>query len=116
MKIAIPNQVVIGFVGTAKTACEDRIGAGSRLSLFSTQHPCLSTISQSPRVPMVQPSDTGNGDDLPHFARFDCAIQGSVLPKPEMCLVLVVLVNIGPDHAPKLPLIDCDHMVQAVHS
>jgi hypothetical protein len=30
--------------------------------------------------------------------------------------VLVVVVNEGPDHAPNLPLIDRDHMVQALPS
>ena len=32
---------------------------------------------------MVQPSDMGNGDELPHFPRFDCPIQGRVLAKPD---------------------------------
>ena len=65
---------------------------------------------------MVQPTDTGNRDDLPHFPRLNRPLSGSVLFEPQMRSVLVVVVNIGPDHAPKLPLIDRDHMVQAVPS
>ena len=65
---------------------------------------------------MVQPTDTGNSDDPPHFPRLDCPLLGSVLPQPEMCSVLVVVVKIGIDHTPKLSLIDRDHMVQAIPS
>ena len=71
---------------------------------------------------MVQPTDTGGGDEvseydaLPPFRRLYRPLLGTVLLEPEMRSVLVVVVNIGPDHAPKLPLIDRDHMVQAVLS
>ena len=72
--------------------------------------------SQLPRVAMVQPTDTGNRDDLPHFPRLDRPLLGSVLIEPQLRSVLVVVVNRGPDPAPKLPLLARDHMVQAVAS
>jgi hypothetical protein len=71
---------------------------------------------------MVRPADTGGGDevseydDSPDFARPDQPRLGSVLFEPQMRSVLVVVVKIGPDHASKLPLIDRDHMVQAIPS
>ena len=66
---------------------------------------------------MVQPSDQRNrDDDLTHFLRFDRPFFGSVLFKPEMVSVRVAIVNIRPDDPPKLPVIDRDHMIQAVPS
>jgi len=49
-------------------------------------------------------ADTGSSDDLPHYQRLDRPLLGSVLPEPERCSVLVVVVKIGPDHAPKSSL------------
>ena len=63
---------------------------------------------------MVQPTEPRYRDDLPHFSRFDRPLSWSVLLETQMRSVLVAVVNIGPDHAPKLPLIDRDHMVQAI--
>jgi hypothetical protein len=65
---------------------------------------------------MVQPTDTRNRDDLPILSRFDKPFFRSVLLQPEMRAVLVVVVDIGSDHASKLTFIDRDHMVQAIPS
>ncbi len=65
---------------------------------------------------MVQPTDTRNRDDLPISSRFDKPFFRSVLLQPEMRAVLVVVVDIGSDHAPKLTFIDRDHVVQAIPS
>ena len=65
---------------------------------------------------MVQPTDARNRDDLPIFARFDSPFSRSVLFKSEMGSVRVVIVNTRPDNAPKLAVIDRDHMIQAVPS
>ena len=65
---------------------------------------------------MVQPTDTRNRDDLPILSRFDKPFFGSALLQPEMRSVLVVVVDIGSDHAPNLTFIDRDHMVQAIPS
>ena len=65
---------------------------------------------------MVQPTDTRSRDDLPILSRFDKPFFRSVLLQPEMRAVLVVVVDIGSDHAPKLTFIDCDHVVQAIPS
>ena len=64
------------------------------LSLFNTQYSCLRGTSQLPRVPMVQPTDTGNSEDLPHSPRLDRALLGSVLPEPEMCSVLAIMTSV----------------------
>jgi hypothetical protein len=50
------------------------------------------------------------------FARFDSPLSRSVLFKSEMGSVRVVIANIRPDNAPKLAVIDPDHMIQAVPS
>ncbi len=65
---------------------------------------------------MLQPTDTGNRDDLPVSSHFDGPFFRSVLLEPQMRSVLVVVVDIGSDHAPKLTFIDRDHMVQAIPS
>ncbi len=65
---------------------------------------------------MVQPTHAQKRDDLPIFARFDGPFVRSVLLKPEMGSVRVVIVNIRPDDAPKLAVIDRDYMIQAVPS
>ena len=65
---------------------------------------------------MVQSSYPRNRDDLSHFSRLDRSLIRSVLFKPEMGSVRVVIVNIRPDNAPKLTIIDRDHMIQAVSS
>jgi hypothetical protein len=63
---------------------------------------------------MVQATDTRDRDDLPHFSRLDRSLFWSVLCQSKMRSVIVVVDDIGPDHSPKLTLIDRDHMVQAI--
>ena len=65
---------------------------------------------------MVQSSYPRNRDDLSHLSRFDRPLFRGVLFEPEMGSVRVVIVNIRPDNAPKLAVIDRDHMIQAVPS
>ncbi len=65
---------------------------------------------------MVQPTDTRNRDDLPYFAHLDRPLFWSVLRYSEMRSIFVVIVNVRPDHAPKLTLADRDHMFQAISS
>ena len=65
---------------------------------------------------MVESSDPRNRDDLTHFLRLDRSLFRSVLSKPEMGPVRVVVVNIRPDNAPKLAVINRHHMIQAVSS
>ena len=65
---------------------------------------------------MVQPTHARNRDDLPNLTQFDRPFFRGVLFKPEMGSVRVVVVDVRPDYAPKLALIDRDHMIQAVPS
>ena len=65
---------------------------------------------------MVQPTHARNRDDLTHFSLLDRPLFWSVLCESEMRSVLVVVVDIGPDHSPNLALIDRDYMIQAVPS
>ena len=65
---------------------------------------------------MVQPTHARNRNDLPIFARFNSPFSTSVLIKPEMGSVRMVIVYVRPDDAPKLAVIDRDHMIQAVPS
>ena len=41
------------------------------LSIVIKQSPALGSPSELPRVAMVQPTETGNRHDLPHFSRID---------------------------------------------
>ena len=85
-------------------------------ALVPRQYPdvVLRSTSKHPRVPMVQPTDTRNRDDLPHLARLNRPLFWSVLCESKMRSVNVVIVNVRPDHAPKLALVDRDHVVQAI--
>ena len=65
---------------------------------------------------MVQSTDTRDRDDLPHFPRLDGSLLRRVFIEPQMRWILVVVVNVQLDHMPKLPLVDRNHMVQAVAS
>jgi hypothetical protein len=65
---------------------------------------------------MVQPTHAQKRDNLPIFERFDGPFVRGVLFKPEMGSVHVVVVNIRPDDAPKLAVIDRDDMVETVSS
>ena len=65
---------------------------------------------------MVQSTDTRDREDLPHFPRLDGSLLRCVLIEPQMRSILVVVVNIRLDPMPKLPLVDRNHMVQAVAS
>lgn len=67
---------------------------------------------------MVQPTHARNRNDLPILARFNSPFFRSVLFKPEMgsVRVVIVIVNIRPDDALKLAVIDRDHMIQAIPS
>ena len=65
---------------------------------------------------MVQPTDPRNRHDLPYLSRLDRPLFWSVLLQSEVCSVRVVVADVGPDHSPKLRLIDRDHMVQAISS
>ena len=65
---------------------------------------------------MVQSTDTRDRKDLPHFPRLDGSLLRCVLIEPQMRSILVVVVSIRLDHIPKLPLVDRNHMVQAVAS
>ena len=76
----------------------------------------LGGLPQLTRVTMMESSDSRNSDDLPHFWQFDRPLFGSVLLKSKMRSILMVLVDVGLDHAPKLSFIDRDHMVQAISS
>ena len=59
---------------------------------------------------MVQPTHARNRNDLPIFARFNSPFSRSVLIKPEMGSVRVVMVSVRPDDAQKLAVIDRDYM------
>ena len=65
---------------------------------------------------MAQPTDPRDHDYLPHFSHLDRPLFRSVLFKPEMGSVRVVILNIRPDNAPKLEVINRDDMIQAVPS
>ena len=65
---------------------------------------------------MMQSSDSRNRDDLTHFSRFDQPLFRSVLFKPKMGSIRVVIINIRPDDPLELAVIDRDHMIQAVPS
>ena len=43
---------------------------------------------------MVEPSDTRNRDDLPHFAPLDRPLFRGVFVEPEMGSVRVVVINV----------------------
>ena len=62
----------------------------------------------------MQPTHTGNRNDLPCFAWLDGSLFRCVLFEPQMRPVLVVVVNVQADHAPKLALIDRDHVIQTI--
>jgi hypothetical protein len=72
------------------------------------------------RIPMVQPTHTGGGDevseynDLPYFPRLNGSFFRCVFFESQMRPVLVVVVDVRADHAPKLALIDRDQVVQAI--
>ncbi len=63
---------------------------------------------------MVQSSDPRDRDYLPHSLRLDRPLIRSVLVEPEMGSVRVVTVNIRPDNAPKLEVINRDDVIEAV--
>ncbi len=63
---------------------------------------------------MVQATHTGKRDNLPHFSQLYRSLVGSVLFESQMRPVLVVVVDVRPDHAPKLALIDRNHVIQTV--
>lgn len=63
---------------------------------------------------MVQPTHTGVRNDLPHSPRLKGSPFRCVLFEPQMRSVPVVMVNMRPDHAPKLTLIDHNHVIQTV--
>ena len=63
---------------------------------------------------MVQPTETGNRDDLTHFSWFDRPLFGSVLLESEVRSVFVVVGDVRPDHAAELRLIDRDDVIEAV--
>ena len=63
---------------------------------------------------MVQSTDTGNRDDISPFAWHDTSLLGRVLFESQMRSVLVIVVNIRPNHAPKLLFINRDDMFQAI--
>ena len=65
---------------------------------------------------MVKPADPRKCDNLSHFSGFDRPLFWSVLFEPKVCSIRVVVVNVRPDHAPKLTFVDRDHMVQAISS
>jgi hypothetical protein len=65
---------------------------------------------------MMQPTDPGKCDDVPDFSAFDRPLFWSVLFEPKVGPIRVVVVNVRPDHAPKLVLVDRDHMVQTISS
>ena len=62
---------------------------------------------------MMPPTDTRNRDDLPHLARLNRPLFWNVLYWSKMRSVMVVVVDIEPDHSPKLALVDRDHVIQA---
>ena len=63
---------------------------------------------------MLQPTDTGNRDDPPYFPWLDRLFFRCVFFESQMRPVLVVIVDVRADHAPKLALIDRDNVVQAI--
>ena len=63
---------------------------------------------------MVQSSDPRNRDDLTNFTRFGRPLFGSILLKPEVRSVFVVVGDIRLNHIAELRLIDRDHVVEAV--
>ena len=65
---------------------------------------------------MVQPTETGNRHDLPHFSRLDRPRIWNVLLESEVRSVFVVVVDIRLNHSAKLTLIDSNQMVQAISS
>jgi len=87
-----------GFMTVHRLYTEPRLGSPPLLS----------------RIPMVQPTHTGNRDDLPYFPWLDGSLFRCVLFEPQMRPVLVVVIDVRADHAPKLALIDCNHMIQTI--
>jgi hypothetical protein len=63
---------------------------------------------------MVESTDAGKRDDLPHFRRLHRPRNRRVLPESKMGSIFVEVVHVSSDHAPKLVLADCNHMIQAV--
>ena len=63
---------------------------------------------------MVQSSDPWNREELTHFSWFGRPLFGSILLKPEVRSVFVVVGDIRSNHIAELRLIDRDHVVEAV--
>jgi hypothetical protein len=76
----------------------------------------LCSASELARIAMVQPTDTRNCNDLPHFSRLDRPLFWCVHCEAQMRSIFVAIVNVRLDHAPKLALADRDHMFQAISS
>ncbi len=62
---------------------------------------------------MVQSSDPRNRDDLTNLTRFGRPLFGSILLKPEVRAIFVVVGDIRSNYSAELRLIDRDHVVEA---
>ena len=63
---------------------------------------------------MVKPAHAGDRDNLPCFPRLNASLFRRVFFEPQMRPIIVVVLDVRADHAPKLALIDCNHVVQAI--
>lgn len=89
---------------------EDR----GQLCLPKTPSPQLGGLSALPRVPMVESANAKKRDDLPVLSRLHRSCDGGVLVQAKVGPILVEIIHVGSDQAPKLALVDGDDVVQAI--
>ena len=74
----------------------------------------LKTLRSPPCVPVMQPAGPRQRDDLADLRQFGLSAVRRVLAQPEISPVGVVVVDVLADHATELPLIDGDHVIEAI--
>ena len=67
-----------------------------------------------PRIPVMQTSNSWKCHNLPLLRRLNLAGSRRVLPEPKMGAILMMIVDVGPNHARELSLVDGDHMIKTV--
>src|ERR1700675_322110 len=65
-------------------------------------------------VAMVQASDLGNGDDLTSSWALCRAFHWAIFGKREVCPGSMVVVDVGRENTPQVPLVEDDCIVQTV--